>query len=118
MMSSFGSLTTGNSPPKQNSILGRISFSQMKKVRCAQELGFPLRCKVIGWTAHYSTSEWKSGEIVRETYDALVLGGVKPGTHYMRAFLYQDRPRQDSIPLTGAPAKEGLFLGTIRVEDR
>lgn len=82
--------------------------------------GFPtwLHSHWLGSGA-YPTSEWKSGEIVMETYYGLVPRGVKPGTYYIWAFLYQGGPRQGPIPVTGALfPEEGLLLGIIQVEDR
>jgi len=82
--------------------------------------GFPtwLQSHWLGSGA-YPTSEWKSGEIVMETYYGLVPRGVQPGRYYIRAFLYQGGPRQDPVSVAGGLLpEEGLLLGIMQVEDR
>ena len=64
----------------------------------------------------YATSEWNSGEIVREEYLGLVPRSVEPGKYFIRAFLYEDSLRQNSIPLVGTSSSEGgLLLGIVHV---
>ena len=64
----------------------------------------------------YATSEWNSGEIVREEYLELVPRSVQPGEYFVRAFLYEDALRQNSIPLVEASSPEGgVLLGIVHV---
>ena len=64
----------------------------------------------------FATSEWNAGEIVRDEYLGLVPRSVQPGKYFIRAFLYEDPLRKNSLPLIGSFSQEdGLLLGTIHV---
>jgi hypothetical protein len=64
----------------------------------------------------YATSEWEAGEIIREEYLGLVPRSVQPGKYFIRAFLYEDALRQNSVPLIGSSSPdEGVLLVTIHV---
>jgi hypothetical protein len=61
------------------------------------------------------TSDWQRGTIMREVYDGLVPRLVAPGTYAIRAFIYTDPSRTQSLPPANPAPGGGAILEVIQV---
>ena len=63
----------------------------------------------------YPTSEWESGEIVKESYEGLVPRGIAPGVYSLWVALYKGGERGTLVPLAGEGRETGVHLAQIEV---